>query len=62
MDSLIELVAVNAQLEEEGKPLLEVVLNKMFLGNRGTGKTIVARIYGQLLGEMGLLSKGNVII
>jgi SpoVK/Ycf46/Vps4 family AAA+-type ATPase len=62
IDSIIRLVVANATREEQGKPLLNVTLNRIFLGNPGTGKTTVSKIYGQLLTEMGLLSKGDVIL
>jgi hypothetical protein len=36
---LVELCGVNFSLELQGKPPLEVFLNRLFLGNPGTGKT-----------------------
>ena len=46
------------------QPLLtdNLSLNRLFLGNPGTGKTSCARLYGSILGQLGLLSKGDVIL
>lgn len=36
-------------------------LHALFLGNPGTGKTSVARLLGDVMKELGLLSKGHII-
>ncbi len=59
---LMELAVQNAEREEEEKPVLQVALNRLFLGNPGTGKTTVAKLYARILADLGLLSKGEVIV
>lgn len=61
ISALVDLVSTNAELEELEKPPRAVALNRLFLGNPGTGKTTVAHLYGKILFEIGLLSKGDVV-
>lgn len=61
-DALLGLISTNAELEEAEQPIKSITLNRVFLGNPGTGKTTVAHIYGRILHDLGLLSKGEVVV
>lgn len=64
MDELIALSAYNLRMYDifpRGKTHA-VSLHSVFLGNPGTGKTTVCKIFGSLLREAGVLSKGHVVV
>jgi hypothetical protein len=54
---LVDRLQVNYGRELRELPLIEVSMNRIFLGSPGTGKTTVGKLYGQILADMGLLSK-----
>lgn len=61
VENLCEVARRNYDKELNGMKTDQIQLNRLFLGNPGTGKTTVAAIYGAILKNLQLLSKGDVI-
>lgn len=59
VQALLDSIQYNYYRELQEKPLTEFSLNRVFLGNPGTGKTSIAKLYGQILVNIGLLSNGE---
>jgi hypothetical protein len=59
VESMIDMIVTNYKRELQEKSPIAVSLNRVFLGSPGTGKTEVAKYYGRILVELGLLSNGE---
>ncbi|KAG2151640.1 P-loop containing nucleoside triphosphate hydrolase protein [Suillus bovinus] len=62
VSNLFNLIMANYHRELAEKQPLDMALNRVFLGSPGTGKTTVAKLYGQALADLGLLSNGEVVV
>ena len=59
LKAMTDRISVNYQRELIEKEIVEVSLNRVFLGSPGTGKTSVAEIYGKILADLSILSNGE---
>jgi len=62
VQTLLDRLTQNYARELKEKPPIEVSLNRLFLGSPGTGKTTVAKLYGQILAEIGILSTSECVL
>lgn len=57
--AMLDSLQYNYHRELQEKPPVDYTLNRVFLGSPGTGKTSVAKLYGQILVDIGMLSNGE---
>src|SRR5262249_52740103 len=59
--NLVNLLATAKRREEAGLPVPSISRHLIFAGAPGTGKTTVARLFGQVLAALGVLSSGQLV-
>ncbi|MCQ2751815.1 MAG: AAA family ATPase, partial [Coriobacteriales bacterium] len=58
---ILTRIKMEKELKRQGLPVQEFSKHMVFLGNPGTGKTEVARLFGQFIKEANVLKEGRVL-
>ncbi|MFI7604364.1 right-handed parallel beta-helix repeat-containing protein [Micromonospora sp. NPDC049366] len=61
IDNTVNLLTIAHRRAEAGLPMPALARNLVFCGSSGTGKTTVARLYGQVLAALNVLATGHLV-